>query len=230
MQPKNVAIRKRTQIAMANRTMFFWVAGVSVLFGFAAVATIFLSQMMMFNEKVLSEKNKTIQILKDNNKNVTELELQIKAIDANQALIDSKADPDDRAIQVILDALPSEANLEALGASIQNKLLAGINNLSINSIQIDPVPGSESLGSNKSVVNASSSTSSGNEMVFRFSVTGDEVALKKVLNNLEKSIRTIDIISLKIEAQDEGTAIMSIQGRAFYEPVREVQLKDKTVK
>lgn len=230
MQPKNLAIRKRTQIAMANRTMFFWVAAVSVLFGFASVATIFLSQMMMFNEKVLSEKSKTIKILKDNNINVPELESKIKVLDTNEALSTSKADPNDQAIQVILDALPSEANLEALGASIQNKLLTGINNLSINSIQIDPVPGSGSSNSNSSVVNAGSPTSASNEMSFRFSVTGDETALKQVLNNLEKSIRTIDVVSLKIEAQSEGTGIMSIQGRAFYEPVREVQLRDKTVR
>ena len=33
MQPKGKAIRKRTQIATANRIMFLWVAGVSVVFG-----------------------------------------------------------------------------------------------------------------------------------------------------------------------------------------------------
>ena len=50
MQPKGVAIRKRTQIAMANRAMFLWVAGVSVVFGFALVGSIFLNQMLLFNE------------------------------------------------------------------------------------------------------------------------------------------------------------------------------------
>jgi hypothetical protein len=231
MQQKNVAIRKRTQIMLANRTMFFWVAGVSVLFGFALVATIFLTNMMIFNEKVLSEKNKTIQILKDDNNNIQSLESQIRVLDTNQALIDSKANPDDQAIQVILDALPSDANSLALCSSIQQKLLSGIKNLTINSIQPDQITGVGSSNSDSSVVDASSSSSnSGNEISFHFSVTGDEAALKKVLSNIERSIRTIDITSLKIDGQDNGIGVMSVQGRAFYEPARVVQLKDKTIR
>jgi len=50
-----------------------------------------------------------------------------------------------------------------------------------------------------------------------------------VLRNLELSIRTIDVISLKIEGQG-ATSVLSVQARAFYEPARVVQLKDKTVK
>jgi len=229
MQSKNAAIRKRTQIAIANRMMFMWVAGVSILFGFATVATIFLTQMMMFNERVINEKNKTISVLKSNNDSISELESQIRVLDTNQALIDSKASTDDQAIQVILDALPSEANSLALGASIQNKLLAGIKGLELNSLQVNPVVGVESLSGDKSIINASSSNQSANEILFRFSVTGDEVALKKVLTNLELSIRTIDVISLKIEGQADKS-ILSVQARAFYEPVRVVELKDKTVK
>jgi hypothetical protein len=37
----NPALRKRTQINKANRTMFVWVAGASVSVGFAGVITIF---------------------------------------------------------------------------------------------------------------------------------------------------------------------------------------------
>ena len=230
MQPKDAALRKRTQIARANRVMFLWVAGVSILFGFALVGSIFLTQMLLFNERVLQEKDRTVAILKSNNSNVQELESQIRVLDTNQALIDSKASSDDRAIQVILDALPSDANSLALGASIQNKLLANITGLTLNSLQVDPVVGIESLTSDASVQNVSSALpSSQNEIAFRFSVSGNETALKQVLLNLELSIRTIDVISLKIEGQG-STSVLSVQARAFYEPARIVQLKDKTVK
>ena len=230
MQPKDAALRKRTQIARANRVMFLWVAGVSILFGFALVGSIFLTQMLLFNERVLQEKDRIVAILKSNNSNVQELESQIRVLDTNQALIDSKASSDDRAIQVILDALPSDANSLALGASIQNKLLANITGLTLNSLQVDPVVGIESLTSDASVQNVSSALpSSQNEIAFRFSVSGNETALKQVLLNLELSIRTIDVISLKIEGQG-STSVLSVQARAFYEPARIVQLKDKTVK
>src|SRR5680860_1221365 len=158
MQPKSIALRKRTQITMANRMMFLWVAGVSVVFGFALVGTIFLTQMLLFNERVLQEKDKTVAILKANNDNIQDLESQIRVLDTNQALIDSKAEPDDQAIQVILDALPSDANSLALGASLQNKSLAGIEGLTLNSLQVDPVVGVESLTGDASVENASPSS------------------------------------------------------------------------
>lgn len=231
MQQKGAALRKRTQIAMANRVMFLWVAGVSVLFGFALVGSIFLTQKLLFNERVLNEKDRTVAILKANNGNIKGLEDQIRVLDTNQALIDAKAASDDQAVQVILDALPSDANSLALGASIQNKLLAGIPGLTLNSLQVDPVIGVESLSGESSVENASVSKSSvsQNEITFRFSVVGDDTALKQVLRNLELSIRTIDVLSLKIEGQG-STSVLSVQARAFYEPARVVQLKDKTVK
>lgn len=230
MQPKGAALRKRTQIAVANRIMFLWVAGVSVLVGFSSVAVIFLAQMLLFNEKVLQEKAHTVSTLKINNDSVKALEAQVRVLDTNQALIDSKAKPDDQAVQVILDALPAEANSLALGASLQNKLLAGIDGLTLNSLQVDPVIGVESLSGDTSVIDASP-VSSGlqNEITFRFSVNGNESALRQVLHNLEISIRTIDISSLKIESQG-ATRMLSVQARAFYEPTRVVQLKDKTVK
>lgn len=229
MQPKNIALRKRTQIAKANRTMFLWVAGVSIVFGIALVSVTFLTQMLLYNEKVINEKNKTISTLALDNSNITALESQVRVLDTNQALIDSKAKPDDQAIQVILDALPSDANSLALGASLQNKLFAAIPNLEVVSLQVDPVVGVESLN-NASVVNATvGSVASQNSIVFRFSVNGDNTALKQVLQNLEKSIRTIDVTSLKIESQGSVRAL-SVEGQAYYEPARIVQLKDITVK
>jgi hypothetical protein len=230
MQTKNVAFRKRTQIAKANRTMFLWVVAVSVVFGVALVAIIFLTQMLIFNEKVLQEKNQTITTLTSDNNNIQTLESQIRVLDTNQALISSKAKPDDQAIQVILDALPSDANSLALGASLQNKLLAGIIGLTLNSLQVDPVIGIESLdNSSSSVVSAAPVSDTQNNITFRFSVSGSDSALRQVLRNLESSIRTIDIISLKIESQG-ASRILSVEAQAFYEPARVVQLKDIMVK
>ncbi|MBC7868856.1 hypothetical protein H7X69_01590 [Candidatus Saccharibacteria bacterium] len=230
MPAKDAAIRKRTQIAKANRTMFLWVAAISAVVGFALVGSLFLVQKAVFNEKILSEKDKTVSILKSNNANISELEAQVRILDNNQALIDSKAKPDDQAIQVILDALPSDANSLALGASLQNKLFANIEGLSIDSLQVDPVVGVESFSTDLTLQDASTVSASGQpEVAFRFTVSGSEVALKEALSRLERSIRAIDIISLRIENQG-NKRVLSVQARAFYEPTRVVELKDKTVK
>lgn len=228
MQPKNVAFRKRTQIAKANRAMFLWVVAASVIFGVALVGIIFLTQMLMFNEKVLQEKNQTIATLNLNNKNIKTLESQIRVLDTNEALISSKAKPDDQAIQVILDALPSDANSLALGASLQDRLLSGISGLTLNSLQVDPVIGVELLDLNSSVVSATPTLNTQNSITFRFSVSGTDSALQQVLRNLESSIRTIDVTSIKIESQGASRAL-SVEAQAFYEPARIVQLKDEII-
>ena len=93
MQPKVTAIRKRTQIATANRMMFVWVAGVSILFGFSVVGVMFLTQMLFFNERVLNEKNLTVQTLNTNNANIPELEEKVRILNTNKALISSKSKP-----------------------------------------------------------------------------------------------------------------------------------------
>lgn len=227
MQPIGAALRKRAQIDLANRTMFLWVTGVSVLVGFALVGIIFLSQMMVFNERVLSEKDKTVSNLKLNIKVVKEIEPKVKKLDANQALIYSKAKEDDQAIQVILDALPSEANSLALGASLQYVLLTNIDNLVVESLQVNPVAGAETINSDGLVVDGSSLST--NEIEFTFSVKGDEIALRQLLVNLEKSIRTIDVVSIRIESQGNNR-LLTVQGRAFFEPAIKVELKEKMVK
>lgn len=229
MQPNSAALRKRTQIAKANRTMFLWIAASAALIGCALVVSFFLAQKLFYNEKVLAEKEKTISILKSNNAVVDELETQVRALDASEVLASVKAKPTDQAIQVILDALPSEANSLALGASLQSKLLAGIPDLRIESLQVDPVVGIESLSQDTTSEDASAAVDSSNQITFQFSVSGTQDALKQVLTNLERSIRAIDIMSLRIESQGT-TQLMTVQARAFYEPAKTIQLQDKVVK
>ncbi len=231
MKPKTGAIRKRTQIAVANRTMFMWVAGISVVLGFSVVAIIFLTQMLLFNEKVLAEKSKTIKTLDANIVAVEEITKKVNVLDTNQDLIDVKANADDKNLQPIFDALPSVVNSSALGSSIQTKLVSSVPGASLDAIQVDPVVGVETVDDG-SYVDVSSDGSGENSINFRFTASAlntDTDALKKVLTNLESSIRTIDVTMLKLENQ-ESRLSMTIQGRGYYELEKKVELKEKMVK
>lgn len=230
--PTNVAVRKRAQIAKESRTMFVWVAVASVLVGFAVVASIFLARMLLFNEKVLQVKQQTIANLQTDNDAITPLENKVRALDANEALISAKANSSDETLQVVLDALPSTANSLALGSSLQNKLL-NISGVTLDSLQVDPVSGVET-SSDASTANTTSTTSDNsisdsNTITFTFSVTGSDSDLQKVLSNLEKSIRTIDVVSVKIESQSGGQETMTIQALAFYEPTKTLKLTNEVV-
>lgn len=225
-EQNSAAVRKRAQIAKANRTMFIWIAVSAAVIGIAGVVVYQLAQTLVYNEKVLAEKANTASILEKNVAAAPELETQVRILDTNEALASAKANEDDQVLQVILDALPSEANSLALGASLQNRLLTGIDGLTLETLQIDPVIGVESL--NSGVVDASGAVTSANAITFRFSVTGAEPALKAVLVNLEKSIRQIDIQSIRIEGQAEGQ-LMSVVATAYFEPAVVLELTEKAV-
>lgn len=228
MKQDNVALRKRSQIAQASKTMFLWIAIASVLVGTAAVVSIFLAQKLSYNEKVLSAKQKTVSNLDHNLSVVDELKTDVKALDANSALMSVKANTSDQALQVVLDALPSDANSLALGASLQNKLLANIEgSYSLESLQITPVDGVEAL-LDTSTLDASDTSAQSNQISFNFSVKGDQAALRKVLENIEKSIRTIVVTHLTIETQADSIT-MTVEGHAFYQPAKSIELREETV-
>lgn len=224
-----VAIRKRTQIAQANRMMFIWIAIASALIGTSAVVSIFLYQKLTYNELVLSVKSETNATLDHNLKVIDGLKSDIQALEVNSALMSVKANDSDEALQVVLDALPSDANSLALGASLQNKLLAGItSSYSLESLKVEPVSGVETA-TDASVVDASATPTSNNVINFNFSVKGDQAALRQVLQNLERSIRTIVVSRLNIETQESGIT-MSIEGHAFYQPTKTIELREEVVK
>lgn len=232
-EQKNTAIRKRQQIAKANRTMFMWVAGVSAIVGIAIVASLFLLQKAWFNEKVLAEKGATAATLTDNNKVIEELKNQIRVLNTNDALRSSMIQGENQPIQVVLDALPSDANSSALGSSLQEKFLNG-SNLTIESLNVDPVQGVESRDENVQDASQTASESSGetSQITFRFSVStgvNNATAFKELLQKLERSIRAIDVTALSVETQG-SRIILTVDGRAFYQLAKTVDLKDKTVR
>jgi len=229
---QDAALRKRQQIAKANRMMFVWVAGASVIIGVAAVASLFLVQKLIFNERVLFEKQRTVGILSDNNKKVDDLKNNIRVLNTNQALLDSRAQAEDKPLQVILDALPADANSSALGSSLQEVLLKS-ENITIESLTVDPVAGIESSSEDTSGSSASdSSATSENAIGFSFSVSapaGDANSLRQLLLRLERSIRAIDITTVSVETQGPKI-ILTATAQAYYEPAVTPTLKDKVVR
>lgn len=232
MATQEVALRKRQQIAKANRMMFIWVAIVSVVVGFAAVAAVFLWQKRDFNARVLSEKSLTADTLTKNVEAIGELKDQVRVLNTNQALKDSMAPGEDQPIRVVLDALPADANSSALGASLQEKFLKA-SGLTIESLTVDPVAGVESESATNVEDAASLDQIEGvGEVRFHFVVnasSSNSKVLQELLQRLERSIRTVDITKLSLEQQG-GKLVLNVEGRAFYQPAVTGELKEKAVK
>ena len=234
-QTKQTGLRKRQQIDSANKTMFLWVAGASVVVGFAIVIAFFLANKLIFNQRVIAEKQATAATLSENLEKINELKDNISVLNTNAALKSVMTDDESEPVQVVLDALPSDANSAALGASLQRKFLSG-SGLKVQSIDVTPVQGAEQTaeGTEESTEGVEGEEAA-NAITFNFVVTASNPdTLKKLLASLEKSIRTIDVTNVKLDVQTDqegrgNSFTLTVDGQAFYEPARSVELKEKTV-
>ena len=209
-------MKKRQIIANSNRTMFIWVTAMSALIGVCAVLSIFLVQQIAFKTKVANKLDGTVSTLKDNNKKAESLIQNVRVLETNAALNSIKAHPDDKALQVILDALPADNNALALGSSLQQNLLQ--------------IPGVTIEALSLQAQNADTAETSGNTIPFTTTITAaDANTLKDALARLERSIRVIDIDTLSLE-RTEQKYTLTLSAHAYYEPAVTVQLTNETVK
>lgn len=226
---KESSIRKRQQIFKANRMMFLWVAMASAVIGFALVISISLMQRIIYNQKVIGEKNKTYSTLANNNKKVSQLEDQIKTINySSDVLKKLRAKDSDDPIQVVLDALPSDSNRLALGSSLQNVLLANIPGASLESMKVESTAEAGSV--KKSTTTTGTVENNSLDVTFTLKInSGSEDSIREMLTRLEKSIRTFKVTNVKIEYSLDKMNV-TVTAKAYYEPAKVVELTEKVVK
>ncbi|MFZ2544513.1 MAG: hypothetical protein WAW80_00885 [Candidatus Saccharimonadales bacterium] len=225
--PVSSGIRKRNQIQQANRVMFIWIAAVSVVVGISIVLIGFLAQKILFGEKVINEKNKTVSILEKNLSVVGGLRDNIRVLNTNEVLKSVRLSDTVLPIQSVLDALPAESNSTSLASSLQTKLLAGIPGVVLETINVVSAEGSGEVNSSTVLNNTGD-----NKIGFTFSVSTNSAnynAQIKVLERLEKSIRPFNITDLSIESQG-NKVVMTATGFSYFEPAKTVKLMDKVVK
>ncbi len=221
MASKDVALRKRQQIDSSKRTMFIVIASVAFLAGIALVVSFFLVKQIIFHTAIISAKQNTLNSIKANTSTVDRLKDNIRVLDTNADLNSVKTSDQSSALQVILDALPAEANSDALGASLQEKFINAVPGLRLDSMVVTST-GSSDDGS----VSGDGDTPS---IEFHLSVTSSADKLKDFLVKLEHSIRVIEISSIDIQAGSEGLT-MNLAGKAYYEPARKIELGEKVIK
>lgn len=229
MASQEVAVRKRSQINAASRTMFLWVLGASVVVGIAVVISISLIQRLTFNEKVLAAKQKTANTLVHNNRVADELKENVRVLNTNQLLLDARSSDEDRPLQAILDALPSDANSAALGASLQEVLLTG-SDTTLESITVDPVVGIESDADSGSSVVTDEGEIGENTIRFSFEVSSGSLnGLRDLLARVERSIRVVNLVTIDIESNGSGYTLRATAD-AYYHPGVSAALGETTIR
>jgi hypothetical protein len=227
MPDKSQVTHKRQKIQESSRTMFMWVAGMAAVVGFCGVVAWFVFQQAAFKIKVVDQKNDTVKTLRDNNAAIPDLKDNIRVLETNTALNLAKANDEQNALQVVLDALPADANALALGGSLQEHLVKDVPNLTLETLTVQPTSSSLTVSERNT---RKKDKETANKINFRLTVSSpDANAIKTMLDRFERSIRVIDIDSLSLE-RSERLYTMTIEAHAYYEPAKVIELQEKVVK
>lgn len=215
-------LKKRQQIVSANRMVFAWIVAASLMIGICGVFAQFLIRQLVFNNKIYSALATTSQTLDKNAKAYDSLKSSVVKLVADVNLNALKKGETSTALQVIIDALPTEENRSALATSMQNEVL-GPSGVTINSFSVSDSD-SDTATSSGSIEETNASA-----FDFTFSITGSYTQVEQALQNMERSIRPITIKSIDIQGTTEKLDA-SITATTYYQPAKDIQLKSTEVK
>lgn len=219
-------VRKRQKIDQTNKQMMLWVAGAAAAVTICAMLAINLIGQIKYQAKIISKKSEASETLKTSLDAISTLTKNINTLQTDQNLLALRADTDDTAFNVVIDALPTEDDATALGSSIQEKVLAG-SGVSLESFEYSTTDAT-ATGSTNASKNSSSVRPEAQAITFRFKITGSYDSIKAALVNIEKTIRPIIIQNLDIDGTVNELSA-TIAATTYYVPKVHYALGQETV-
>lgn len=215
---------KRLAISKANGQMVAIVAVASFVSIFCLVATQAVWSQNKYQAKVITEKEKARNQLKDNLEAYNGLVKSYKKFDnASTNIIggnrDGSTDRDGNSSKIVLDALPSEYDFPALASSVE-KTLASVG-----------VKASSIGGTDDGTANTEASpTPKAAEIPFSFTITDANYnTIQKVNTFLKASIRPIQVDSIIMTGGGDKMSA-TFTAHTFYQPAKSVKITTKVIK
>jgi hypothetical protein len=217
---------KRLQIDKANLTVVIAVSIAAFITVFSLVAAKSLLSQRSYQARVIEKREEARDQLKENITAADQLTESYKqfvsstvnAIGGNPT---GSGERDGDNARIILDALPSKYDYPALATSLEK--LAKSQGLSIQSIE----------GTDDEVNQAAteeSPTPQAVDMPFTLVVNGDYAATQRLIDVFSKSIRPFYVDQLTFNASDKNVISLSVTGRSFYQPEKNLEFKSEVVK
>lgn len=212
-------LKKRQQISKAQKMVFAWIVAASLVIGICGVFVQFLIRQLMFNSTIYGVLSTTSSTLDKNIEVYDELKTNVTKLVADVNLNSLKKGEKSTALQVIIDALPTEESRSALATSMQTEVL-GPSGVAISSFSVTTDSDTtEDTAASVMGTNASS-------FDFTFSITGTYQQVKQAVRNMERSIRPITIDSIDLQGtSDKLTA--NITATTYYQPAASIALKEE---
>ena len=216
---------KRLMIDKANATMMIVVGVTSFVVVFSLVASRALLSQSGYQSRVLKKRNEALNILKENNNNITSLVDSYKSFASEtQNVLDGNPEGDGESDgdnpKIVLDALPSKYDFPGLISSIE-KLLND------KGYKLEKIGG---IDDEVTQHEGTSVTPQPIDMPFPVSVKTNVTGMQNVLQLMELSIRPIYVQKLKVTAEQGGALLVDISAKSFYQPEKTLKIRTEVVK
>lgn len=211
---------KRTLVAKDNQKVFLAMMITSFVVVFSLVASNSLIKQMSYQNKVISERKKSLQVIKTSVENTVDLQASyVQFNKQNPNLIGGNTtgtgDRDGTNSKIVLDALPAVYNFPALATSIEKIVTA-------DGLEFESMTGNDDAVAQQQ--NETSSSPKPIDMPFEMSVKGSYNASQTLMKDLERSIRPFSITRLRISAEgDGGMVVTSVAGKTYFQPQKNLK-------
>ncbi|MDR2336892.1 MAG: hypothetical protein LBE03_02190 [Candidatus Nomurabacteria bacterium] len=246
---KGFVSKKHSLINKANKWMLISVVVASMIVGVSAVSINYLIRMINFQAKVIGEKQTTIATLKESLTNYDELRKSVAGLNRDEGLkavacikdyglsdgascsaLDGEylKDP----LRIVSNSLPPYENLAALGSSLDDLLLKRGDGLaSVEGISLGSASNTSGSQTKTTATRMNFSFQAIGELGCSNSVTkcSEPLGLSKLVNNIERSIRFIDVNSAYLTFRSTNRVELGIQASAFRTSTKNYSLGEKTL-
>lgn len=221
-------LKKRQQIAQANKMIFIWTAVAAVAVSFCAVALQFLIREGLFNQKIINAKAATNRTLEQNLTAADQLKTNVQALLANSDLATVRTENNDNNLEVVLDALPTEGDDTSFATSLQNIILVQ-SHASVTSLSTKDQFSGDASTSDTSTSTSSAISTTATALPFTAQISGNYQEIQNTLVDISRTIRPINVTSLEVKGKDTNLDVV-ITGDTYYQPAASVNLGSKEIK
>lgn len=225
MKISGAALTKRALIDKTNTTIVIIAAVAAFIVVFSLVASRAFFNQATYQNRIISEKKKTLSTL---NANLNARNDLVKSYDAfistSKNVINGNTsgneERDGDNAKIILDALPSKYDFPALISSLEK--LAGA-----QGVQIEGINGTDDELAQQG--SQASSSPAPVPLQFEISVAGAYPQIQGFIDSFEQSIRPMQIQSMSITS-NTGNMSAKIIAQTFYQPEKKLELGSKVIK
>lgn len=234
MQEGKLTSTKQVKIDKANTTILVILSVCSFVFVFSLLASKTLISQYSYQSRVTKAQQATVDRLNTDKQAAVSLVASYNKFNAEQtniiggSAVTSTSNQDGTNTKIILDALPIIYDYPSLIASLPN-LINTIPGLSVTSVSGGNGPTASTSTTGGAATTEVTSTSTPTSIPVNFSFSGSLATDNQALDNIENSIRPIQVTSVDLSGTDSD-ASMTVTGLTYYLPSVGFSTNSETIK